>query len=170
MPIEFVVFDLDAVADIQDASLREVFGMTPSLRRLRARGLGIAVTAARHRMDAHDALSRLGWLGGELVDVCVTASDVPRMAPFPDMIPYAMKELGARDPSRVAKVSGTPLGLLQGATAGCSILIGVTDRGVRESVLRGAPCTHIAPTAALVPELLDRVSRASAPVGPSPVA
>ncbi len=118
-------------------------------------------------MDAHDALARLGWLGGELVDVCVTASDVPRHALFPDMVPHAMRELDVRDPARVAKVSDTPLGLLQGATAGCSILIGVLDRGQRESVLRGGPCTHVAPTAALVPELLERVSRVATSAVPS---
>jgi beta-phosphoglucomutase-like phosphatase (HAD superfamily) len=141
MSIEFVVFDLDAVTVVHDSTIREVFGMTPALRRLRARGVKIAITTARTRMDAHHALGQLGWLGSEIIDACVTSSDVPRSAPFPDMVPHAMNELDVRSAAHVAKVSGTPLGLLQGATAGCAVLIGVLDRGTprRRCAVRRAP-------------------------------
>ena len=156
MSIDLVVFDLDAVADVEDGSAFEVFGMTPALRRLRRRAVKIAVATGRSRAAAHRALHRLGWLGGELVGACTTADDAPRA---PDMVPAAMSALGVRDARRVAKVSGTPLGLLEGAAAGCAVLVGVRDRGYDEHLLRGAPCTHVAPTAALVPELLERLAR-----------
>ena len=162
MPIELVIMDLDAVATRRGGDFTEVFGMTPALRRLRAAGLKVAVTTERTRREAHAALADLGWLGGELVDACITTSDAPRPAPHPDMVPLAMRELAVTAAYRVAKVSGSPLGLLQGATAGCSVVIGVLDRGFEERALRGAPCTHVAPTAALVPELLRRVIRRTA--------
>jgi beta-phosphoglucomutase-like phosphatase (HAD superfamily) len=159
MSIELVILDLDAVATLGASTVTEVFGMTPALRRLRARGLKVAVTTDRTRREAHGALADLGWLGGELVDACITASDAPRPAPHPDMVPLAMRELAVSEAYRVAKVSGSPLGLLQGAAAGCSVLIGILHCGFDEAALRGAPCTHVAPTAALVPELLHRVGR-----------
>jgi len=157
MWIDLVVFELEAIADVEGRLPREVFGMSVALRRLVEAKIAIGVVTARARHAAHHALRTLGWM--ELVDVCVAPDDGVRPAPHPDMVLRAIDALGIASPARVASVSGTPLGLLQGASAGCSIVIGVDGRGSERYMLRGAPCTQIVPTPALVPEVLRRLAR-----------
>jgi beta-phosphoglucomutase-like phosphatase (HAD superfamily) len=159
MWIDLVVFELEVIADVVDRVPREVFGMSVALRRLKASDVAVAVVTTLPRHAAHHALRALGWM--EMVDVCVASDDGARAAPHPDMVARAMGALGIASGGRVASVAGTPLGLLQGATAGCAIVIGITGRGFEEVVLRGAPCTQIVGTPALVPEVLRRVARAA---------
>ena len=154
MWIELVVFELEAIADVGDRLPREVFGMSVALRRLVVADVRVGVVTALPRHAAHHVLRTLGWM--EIVDVCVTTDDGAR-SPRPDMVDRAIRALGVRSASRVAAVCATPLGLTQGAAAGCAIVIGVSGRGCQIDALRAGPCTQIIPTAALVPEVLRRI-------------
>jgi beta-phosphoglucomutase-like phosphatase (HAD superfamily) len=157
MWIDLVVFELEAIAELKDKVVCEVFGTSAALRSLKAAEIAVGVVTGLPRHVAHHAMRALGWM--EVVDVCVTASDGVRPAPHPDMVERAMRAVGVWSPARVASVSSSPLGLLQGATAGASVVIAVDGRAFEPLVLRGAPCTQTVPTPALVPEVLRRIQR-----------
>jgi beta-phosphoglucomutase-like phosphatase (HAD superfamily) len=157
MWINLVVFELEAIADVMDRAPREVFGMGVALRRLKAADIALGIITGLPRHAALHTLRVLGWT--ELVDACVTQDDGARAAPHPDMVLCVMNALGIGHGACVVTVAGSPLGVLQGATAGCAIVIGVSGRGHEADALRRAPCTQIVGTPALVPEVLRRIAR-----------
>jgi phosphoglycolate phosphatase-like HAD superfamily hydrolase len=59
-------------------------------------------------------------------DGLVTATDVSRNRPYPDMIRLAMKEFSIDDPREVAKVGDSVIDIEEGVNAGCSLNIGIT--------------------------------------------
>jgi beta-phosphoglucomutase-like phosphatase (HAD superfamily) len=150
MAIELVIFDLDAIAHLDVSPPREVFGMTPALRRLRARRIASAICTSQTRRETHELLRSLDWLG-DMVDACVTTDDVGRAAPFPDMVFQIMRDVSVRDVRRVVKVSASHSGVVQGASAGCALVVGIGGPGLDPRVLRVAPCTLLVPTPAIVP-------------------
>src|SRR5262249_53550028 len=96
----------------------------------------------------------LGWNDPQLVNLTVTSDEVARGRPHPDMIEYAMRQLGVADAQRVAKVGDTPADLEEGSRAGCGLVSGVTAGTHTVDQLRASPHTHLIATIAELPELL----------------
>ena len=71
-------------------------------------------------------LTKLGWVKGEHYDGLVTASDVTRNRPEPDMIVLAMEQSGITDPKQVIKVGDSTIDIEEGRNAGCLYNIGIT--------------------------------------------
>ena len=78
------------------------------------------------RPTAELLLSKMGWSAGVEYDVLVTATDVNRGRPHPDMILLAMEQTGINDPALVAKVGDSAIDILEGKNAGCGFTAGVT--------------------------------------------
>ena len=103
-------------------------------------------------------MRKLDWL----VDACVTAHDVDRPRPSPDLVERAMRVLRIREARRTASIAASPLATLEGAAAGCAIVLGLTNCGWSAETFRSSPVAHLIPTAALLPELLDRLHHRAA--------
>lgn len=78
------------------------------------------------RGTAEFLLKKLNWKVGKDIDALVTASDVPRNRPFPDMINFAMEKFGIKNPLNVAKIGDSTIDIQEGQNAGCSLNIGIT--------------------------------------------
>lgn len=101
-------------------------GSEDFLAKLRAQGIKIALNTGYDRKTAELLLEKMGWSTGKEYDVLVTASDVQRGRPNPDMILLAMAQTGVDDPSLVGKVGDSAIDILEGKNAGCGFTAGVT--------------------------------------------
>lgn len=78
------------------------------------------------RVTAQSIVDKLGWKEGEDFDGLVTATDVGRNRPEPDMIFFAMKRFNLTDASQVVKVGDSAIDIEEGRNAGCGLSIGIT--------------------------------------------
>jgi phosphonatase-like hydrolase len=124
------------------------------LRAIRAAGVKIALDTGFSRPIADAILDRLGWAEGQLLDATVTSDEVARGRPFPDLIERAMKLTGVAEPNEVAKVGDTPSDLQEGASAGCGLVIGVTNGTHRRDQLAAYPHTHLIASLQELPALV----------------
>jgi phosphonatase-like hydrolase len=140
------------------AEVREVRGTSEAFRALRRDGVKIALDTGFDRVIADVVLRRMGWLNAGLVDAVVTADEVARGRPFPDMVHEAMRRCGVRGSWSVAKVGDTPSDLLEGTAAGCSIIVGVTEGTHGADQLVAHPHTHLIGTVAELPAIIERLN------------
>jgi phosphonatase-like hydrolase len=144
---------VDALYDDFEARMLEYYRTDPgvrpmphaveALREIQAAGIKIALDTGFSRPITDAILDRLGWAGGELLDATVTSDEVARGRPFPDLIERAMTLTGVAEPKQVAKVGDTPSDLQEGASAGCGLVIGVTNGTHRRDQLAAYPHTHL---------------------------
>jgi phosphoglycolate phosphatase-like HAD superfamily hydrolase len=89
------------------------------------------------------------------IDASICSDEVPLGRPAPFMIFRAMEATGVTDVRCVIKVGDTALDLLAGRNAGVRGVVGVLSGSQSEEELRSAEPTHILPSVAALPELID---------------
>ena len=119
-------------------------------------GIKVATDTGFHR-DVNAAIMRgLQWQERGLVDLAIDVEHtggVGRPAPF--MIFYAMMQLGIQSVHQVIKIGDTPADLLSGYHAGSAGNIGVLSGANSATVLGRYRHTHILPSVAELPALLE---------------
>lgn len=78
------------------------------------------------RATAESLLKQLNWEVGRDIDLLVTASDVGRNRPNPDMIQLAMEKMDIKDAAAVVKIGDSTIDIEEGQNAGCGLSIGIT--------------------------------------------
>ena len=116
---------------------------------LRKRGIKVVIDTGFSRDIADAIIDRLQWRTNNLIDYSVTSDEVKHGRPYPDMIQKAMAEFGITDPAQVTKVGDTPSDLMEGLSAKCGHVIGVTWGAYTRSELEKEKYTH------LVDDLMD---------------
>ncbi|MBS1502599.1 MAG: phosphonatase-like hydrolase [Bacteroidetes bacterium] len=96
---------------------------------------------ARH--TAEQIIRKLGWKQGSEFDGLVTATEVDKNRPNPDMIFYAMKQFGIPDSKNVIKVGDSVIDIEEGKNAGCLLSIGITTGAHTSEQLRAAHPDYI---------------------------
>lgn len=109
---------------------------------LQQAGICVALDTGFSREILDVLLARLGWEEGEEVDVTVASDEVDRGRPHPDLIQHAMVLADVTNPSRVVKIGDTPADLLEGLSAGCGLVVGVTH-GTHTRTELERPGVHI---------------------------
>ncbi|MGB5368928.1 MAG: HAD hydrolase-like protein, partial [Flavobacteriaceae bacterium] len=79
-----------------------------------------------------------GWSAASQYDVLVTADDVQRGRPFPDMIWKAMDFLNIEVPQFVMKAGDSIIDIEEGKNAHCGLTVGVTTGAHTKSQLISA--------------------------------
>jgi phosphonatase-like hydrolase len=105
---------------------------------LRAKGVAVVLNTGYNRGIAEGLVQKIGWEEGTHFDCLVTASDVERNRPDPDMIFWAQKKLGIYDASQVLKIGDSKIDIEEGRNAGCRFSIGITTGAHTENQLREA--------------------------------
>lgn len=113
-------------------------GVEPLFAFLREHGVKIVLNTGYNRLTAESLIAKLNWREGREFDLLVTADDVSRSRPAPDMIVFAMKKLGVSDPRQVAKVGDTAIDIEEGKNAGCGLTVGVTTGAQTADQIRTA--------------------------------
>lgn len=121
---------------------------------LKAHGVNVVLNTGYSRQVAQGLLEQLGWIDHPWIDLVVTASDVERSRPHPDMIFFAMEKLGVTDAKTVGKIGDSVADIEEGLNAGCGMAAGITTGAQTAAQLRTAMPTHIFDT---LEELLEAV-------------
>jgi len=133
--------------------LNPVPGAVETFEWCRKRGVLLATTTGFDREIRDLIVERMGWR--EFFVANVSGSDVKRGRPAPFMIFRAMEAAGIADASEVANVGDTPLDLQAGSNAGVRKVVGVLTGAHSRERLEREPHTHILPSVAELPSLLD---------------
>lgn len=99
-------------------------GVTEFLHAARARGVKVALATSSARKKPETHLTRLGLLAD--FDLLVTAEDVTRIKPFPDLFLTAAERLGVA-PAECLVVEDSLNGLKAGQNAGMRVLVVPND-------------------------------------------
>lgn len=107
---------------------------------LRSKGVKVVLNTGYNQKTALTLLKKLSWEEGKDIDLLVTADDVTKSRPAPDMILVAMEKLGISDPKEVVKIGDSIVDIEEGKSAGCGLTYGVTTGAqTREQLLTGNP-------------------------------
>jgi len=137
-----------------DPRVKEKEGTGNIFRLLRQYGIKVAIDTGFNRRIADAIINRLHW-HTDLVDASVTSDEVSNGRPYPDMIFKAMELTGVHDVRQVAKVGDTASDLLQGESAGCSYVIGVTTGAFDVATLKTYYHTHLIEKLAQLKSVLE---------------
>jgi phosphonatase-like hydrolase len=127
----------------EDPSVGEKDGVSETFRRLKESKLKVAIDTGFDRQITDSILRRLGWEDQHLIDASVTSDEVERGRPYPDLIFKAMELTHVTDSKCVAKVGDTASDLLEGNSAGCGWVIGVTTGAYSRTQLEKEKHTHL---------------------------
>lgn len=107
---------------------------------LRSKGVKVVLNTGYNQKTALTLLKKLSWEEGKDIDLLVTADDVTKSRPAPDMILVAMEKLAISDPKEVVKIGDSIVDIEEGKSAGCGLTYGVTTGAqTREQLLTGNP-------------------------------
>jgi phosphonatase-like hydrolase len=122
---------------------------------LRDRNIKIGLNTGFYRRVTDTILGNLGW-DASVVDCAICADDVSEGRPAPHMLFAAMSAVGVASVRRTVALGDTPLDLQAATRAGLAGAIGVLS-GAHDAVSLGSTRhTHIIPSVAELPELLER--------------
>ncbi len=110
----------------EDLNVTPVEGAEDVFRYLKNAGIFCVLNTGYDSNTANGLLKKLGWDRSDLINGVVTASDVARSRPFPDMIEAAMKKTGVANPLEVIKIGDSVIDIEEGQNAGCGLNIGIT--------------------------------------------
>jgi phosphonatase-like hydrolase len=124
---------------------------------LKKRKILVVLNTGYNEKTAESLVRKLGWKKGEEFDDLITAGDVQRSRPYPDMILLAMKHFGISDAHEVVKVGDSVIDIEEGLNAGCGMSIGITTGAhTRQQLQTARPDFVIDDLIELLP-LVDKV-------------
>jgi len=135
-----------------DDSFGEKDGVSDTFRKLKENGIKVAVDTGFDREITNAILKRVKWIDNQLIDVSVTSDEVANGRPHPDLVYKAMQLTGVRDAKAVAKVGDTISDLIEGNSAGCGMVVGVTSGAFAKERLEQEKHTHLIEN---IPQLLN---------------
>lgn len=119
---------------------------------LKKRGVYVVLNTGYDSETAHSILRKVGWEAGTQFDLMVTASEVARNRPHPDMIELAKKKYGLIAADKVVKVGDSTIDVEEGKNAGCFLSIGIaTGAQSKELLLTANPDYVIDSLLAILP-------------------
>ena len=110
---------------------------------LKTRNILAVLDTGYDRQTAQTIVDKLGWKESADFDLLVTASEVEKNRPNPDMILYAMKKFDITDGKKVVKVGDSAIDIEEGQNAGCGLSIGITTGAHTREQLQAANPDHI---------------------------
>lgn len=129
-----LVFKQDYLAKVEAfPSTRELFD------RMKKSGIKVALASSANKdeLETYKAIARVS----DLVDLSITADDVDRSKPHPDIFEATLRKLGAK-PANVLALGDTPWDAESAAKAGVRT-IGVTSGGWTTQELYDAGCIEV---------------------------
>lgn len=142
------------------AGVAPVPGAYETMRWLRAHGVAVVLTTGFEREIADLLLAQLGW-GDDVITATVTADDVQRGRPHPDMILRAMHITDAADPDATLVAGDTSVDLQAAANAGVRLAVGVLSGAHRREQLAALPHAMLLESVAELPDRLRALQNIS---------
>jgi phosphoglycolate phosphatase len=169
-------FDRSYAAAIGRMGVSAVPGAQQALEKLSGTGLRICLLTGLSRRLLALVMDAGGWRGR--VNLALSADDVPRGAPAPDLPLCAMLRLGVGDVRETVVADGTGDGVASGRRSGAGLVAGVLTGPHAPARLRQAGASQIIDSIGALPDLLAGMSAAGAvsaggavsPAGPASAA
>ncbi|MEA9414208.1 phosphonatase-like hydrolase [Flavobacterium sp. PL02] len=130
------------------APVSPIDGVEKTLSNLKKDGIKIVLNTGYNSKVANVLLEKLNWKKGEQYDALITADDVERGRPYPDMIIKAMQLFEITDASKVLKAGDSAIDINEGKNAECGITIGVLSGAQTREQLENAKPDYILPSLA----------------------
>ncbi|RUT72476.1 phosphonatase-like hydrolase [Flavobacterium cupreum] len=118
-------------------------GVENVFENLKKDGVKIVLNTGYNNHVANTLLEKLDWKKNTHYDALITADDVVRGRPFPDMIYKAMQLFAITDASKVVKAGDSAIDIEEGKNAKCGITIGVLSGAQTRSQLEEAKPDYI---------------------------
>ena len=123
--------------------VKPIKGVEKVLLDLRTEGIKVVLNTGYDRKTATMLLEKLKWDKKVHFDALVTATDVKKGRPHPDMIFKAMELLNVTDVSKVLKAGDSAIDIEEGKNAGCGITVGVLSGAQTKEQLEEQKPTYI---------------------------
>jgi phosphonatase-like hydrolase len=115
-------------------------GVEDLMDALRKAGIKIALNTGYDRKTAELLLDKMKWTLGLQYDALITADEVSKGRPSPDMILEAMRVLQIKDSSKVMKAGDSIIDIEEGKNVPCGMTVGVTTGAhTREQLTSAGP-------------------------------
>ncbi len=147
-----LAFDRSLAGAVGRRSVTPLPGVESVLTGLADAGCRICVVTGLPRRELTVLLRAMGWR--DLITASLSAEDVPRGFPFPDLALAAMLRAGVGDVREAAMVHDTAAGVECGRRAGARVVAGVQTGPHPASRLRAAGATHVIDSLADLPAVL----------------
>lgn len=105
---------------------------------LKERNIKVVLNTGYNRKTAESLIAKLRWEESNQFDLLITASDVKKNRPQPDMILLAMSKLNILDSKKIIKVGDSTVDIEEGQNAECLLSIGITSGAHTHEQLREA--------------------------------
>ncbi len=110
---------------------------------LKDKKIKVVLNTGYNYQTASSLLQKLNWEKGKQYDLLVTAGDVKKGRPHPDMIQLAMQKMGISEAKNVAKVGDSIVDIEEGKSAGCGLTFGVTTGAQTRQQLQTARPSYV---------------------------
>ncbi len=127
-------------------------------RILRQRNIRVVLNTGYDADTAESLIAKLGWKKGEQFDSLITASDVEKNRPDPEMIVLAMDIYNIHDAKTVIKVGDSTIDVEEGQNAGCGLSIGITTGAHNFQQLQSSNPDYIINNLLDLVPIIDRMS------------
>ncbi|MCO7185985.1 phosphonatase-like hydrolase [Tenacibaculum sp. XPcli2-G] len=109
----------------ENLEVKPIKGVENVLLNLRQKGIIVVLNTGYNRQVADKLLEKLAWDKNIHYDMLLTASDVEKGRPHPEMIQKAMETFNITDASFVLKAGDSAIDIEEGKNANCGVTIGV---------------------------------------------
>lgn len=147
-----LAFERSFVAAADRFGVGPVAGAEDALTKLAAGGARVCLVASLSRPALSLVLERLGWW--QRADLILSAEDVARGFPYPDLLLTALLRLATDDVRAMAVATSSESGVLAAQRAGAGMIVGVLSGGHDGARLRRAGATHLLEDMAELPALV----------------
>jgi phosphonatase-like hydrolase len=147
-----LVFDRAFGAAVARMGVAPVAGARKAIEQLSGAGLHVCLITGLSRRLLGLVLDAVGLR--DCVDLALSADDVPRGCPSPDLVLAAMLRLGVGDVHETVVAHGAESGLLCGRRAGAGLVAGVLTGPHPAARLRGAGAHHLVTSLSDLPDLV----------------
>lgn len=161
-----LAFDRSYSAAVARTGVAAMPGAEMAIEKLHGTGAQVCLISGFSRRLVSLVLGTLGWW--DRIDLSLSADEVPRGCPWPDLMFTAMLRLGADDVRDAVVVHGTESGVLCGHRSGAGMVVGVLTGTYTAERLRRAGATHVLGSVAELPDLLAAEGGPEIPPSGSP--
>ncbi len=144
---------LDEAYDILD--VKPIAGVEQTMLELKQRGIIVVLNTGYNSRIANSLVKKLCWEKDTHYDALITADDVEKGRPHPDMILKAMEMFNIEDPKLVLKAGDSGIDIEEGKNANCGINVGVLSGAQTKDQLQLASPDYIIDSLASLSNILS---------------
>ena len=147
-----VAFEEAYVTHIIEVGISPIPGTNETFAFLKNAGIKIALTTGFSRSTLDFLIDHVGWR--DVIDITVTPEEAGRGRPHPDMLNFAVTQLGIGDTREIIVIGDTASDIQAGLAFGANRVIGVLSGAHTREVLEFAGATSVINSVANLPSLI----------------